>query len=180
MKRIALGRKRSNYKTRISPVISAQSCNNGIWRYGEESGFNPSLVRIVKRYVIFGIVGASGIGVDMLAFFVLADSRMLHLNISLGKTLAAEVAIFSNFIWNERWTFRHLAILDPSWRGRAIRLCKFNLICLAGIGFSLLLLNIQTHFLNVNMYVANLFAIVIVSLWNFGMNQKFGWEKVKT
>jgi putative flippase GtrA len=152
----------------------------GIWKYAEDCGVNPLLVLMAKRYVIFGTVGASGIGVDMAALFVLADPRMLHMNLSLGKALAAEIAIFSNFIGNELWTFRDLALFDPSWRGRAIRLGKFNLICLAGIALSVLLLNLQTRFFEVNMYVGNLIAIVIVSLWNFGMNQKFGWKKGKT
>jgi putative flippase GtrA len=150
----------------------------GIWKYMLQLGIDPSWVLIAKRYVSFGIVGASGIGVDMAALFVFADPRMLHLNLSLGKALAAEIAIFSNFVWNELWTFRDLAVVDLSWRGRAVRLGKFNLICLAGIALSVLLLNIQTHFFDVNMYVGNLMAIIIVSLWNFGMNQKFGWKKV--
>jgi dolichol-phosphate mannosyltransferase len=137
-------------------------------------------VVIARRYVNFGIVGASGIGVDMAALFVLADPRMLHLNLSLGKALAAEIAIFSNFVWNELWTFRNIALADLSWRGRTGRFGKFNLICLAGIGLSVLLLNIQTRLFEVNMYVGNLIAIVIVSVWNFGMNQKFGWKQIGT
>jgi putative flippase GtrA len=152
----------------------------GICKYAEDLGINPALVLMARRYVNFGIVGASGIGVDMAALFVVADPRMLHMNLSLGKALAAEIAIFSNFMWNELWTFRDLAMADLSWQGRAIRLGKFNLICLAGIGLSVLLLNIQTRFFQVNMYVGNLIAIVIVSLWNFGMNQKFGWKKEGT
>ena len=116
--------------------------------------------------------------VDMAALFVLADPRMLHLNLSLGKALAAEIAIFGNFIGNEMWTFRDIAGIDLSWRGRLARFGKFNLICLAGIGLSVLLLFIQTSSFNVSMYVGNFIAIVVVSLWNFGMNQRFGWKNV--
>ena len=141
---------------------------------------NPSLLLLVRRYITFGIVGASGIGVDMAALFVLAAPCMLHLNLSLAKALAAEIAIGSNFIGNELWTFRDRAAADLSWRGRESRFGKFNMICLAGIGISVLLLNLQTRFFDVNMYVGNLIAIVVVSLWNFGMNQRFGWKKLKT
>jgi putative flippase GtrA len=151
----------------------------GIWKYLLYLGVNPSLVLIARRYACFGIVGAGGIGVDMAALFVFADPRMLHLNLSLGKVLAAEIAIFSNFVWNDLWTFRDLALADLSWRGRTGRFGKFNLICLAGIGLSVLLLNIQTRLFDVNMYVGNLISIVIVSLWNFGMNQRFGWKQVR-
>ena len=159
---------------------SSDSSSNGIWKFAENLGVHSTHVLVARRYIRFGAVGASGIGLDTAALFVLADPSMLHLNLSLGKALAAEIAIFSNFTWNELWTFRDLAIADLSWRGRATRLGKFNLICLAGIGLSVLMLNIQTRFLHVNMYVGNLIAIVIVSLWNFGMNQKFGWKKVAT
>jgi putative flippase GtrA len=165
----------------LSPKDSQNDTpRTGLLKYAQDCGINASLVLMAKRYVYFGIVGASGIGVDMVALFVLADPRMLHLNLSLGKALAAEIAIFSNFMGNELWTFRDLAVTDPSWRGRTTRLGKFNLICLAGIALSVLLLNIQSHFFQMNMYVGNLIAIVIVSLWNFGMNQKFGWKKVGT
>jgi dolichol-phosphate mannosyltransferase len=135
------------------------------------------LPTLLRRYIQFGIVGASGVIVDMAALFVFADPRALHWNLSLSKALAAEIAIFSNFTWNELWTFRDLAQADPTWPGRLTRLGKFNLICLAGIVLSVLLLNLQTRFFAMNMYVGNLAAIVIVSLWNFGMNQKFGWRK---
>lgn len=62
------------------------------------------------------------------------------------------------------------------WRHVAARLGKFNLICAAGIGLSVLLLNVQVHALGVNVYVANLIAIVVVSLWNFVLNWKWGWK----
>jgi dolichol-phosphate mannosyltransferase len=112
----------------------------------------------------------------MAVLFILADPWMLGLNLSLSKVLAAEIAIVGNFTLNELWTFRDLAV-DNSWAARVLRFGKFNLICLAGIGLSVLLLNVQTRCFQINMYLANLLAILIVSLWNFGMNLRFGWNK---
>ncbi len=134
------------------------------------------MVLLLKRYFRFGVVGASGIAVDMATLFVLADPRMLGLNLSLSKVLAAEIAIFGNFIWNELWTFRDLAV-DNSWTARISRFGKFNLICLAGIGLSVALLNFETRCFQMNMYLGNLLAILLVSVWNFGMNLRFGWSK---
>ena len=51
------------------------------------------------------------------------------------------------------------------------------MICLAGIGWSVLLLNLQARLFQMNIYLANLIAIFLVSLWNFGFNPKFGWKK---
>lgn len=54
-------------------------------------------------------------------------------------------------------------------------LARFNLSCLAGIGWSVLLLNLQVDGLGWDLYAANLAAIFLVSLWNFGLNLLFGW-----
>jgi len=102
----------------------------------------------LRRYLRFGVVGATGVAVDMLALFILADPKMLALDLSLSKAIAAETAILNNFLWNERWTFSDLSAADTSSRGRARRFGRFNLICLAGIAFSVLLLNLQTRFLH--------------------------------
>jgi len=155
------------------------------WRSkrGGRQGGNMKINRDVvvwptlKRYIRFGVVGATGIAVDMAVLFILSDPRMLAINLSLGKVLAAEIALISNFIWNELWTFGDISAAQNRWRDRLQRLVKFNLICVAGIGLSLVLLNIQVRLIAVNVYLGNLIAILIVSVWNFGMNLKFGWNK---
>jgi putative flippase GtrA len=139
---------------------------------------SPALWALLRRYLRFGMVGASGIAVDMLALFLLADPKMLAWDLSLSKAIAAEIAIFSNFIGNELWTFGDRSIADVSCRGRAGRFGRFNLICLAGIGLSVLLLNLQTRSFHINIYAGNLVSILIVSLWNFGMNLRFGWQSL--
>ena len=132
---------------------------------------------VFARYVRFGLVGVSGIVVDMGFLFLLADHRMLALNLSLSKAISAEIAIINNFVWNEMWTFGDISAVQNHWVSRLSRFAKFNLICLAGIGLSILLLNLQVRFVSLNVYLANLIAIVIVSFWNFGLNLKFGWRK---
>jgi dolichol-phosphate mannosyltransferase len=138
---------------------------------------SSNLVQTLKRYIRFGIVGASGVVVDMVILFLLADPKMLGMNLSLSKALAAEIAIVNNFIWNEFWTFGDISATQSHLRSRLGRFAKFNLICLAGIGFSILLLNVQVQLVAMNVYLSNLIAIIIVSFWNFGLNLKFGWNK---
>lgn len=134
----------------------------------------------LKRYVQFCLVGGTGVLVDTGLLWALASPGMLGWNLSLGKVLASEVAIFNNFLWNDIWTFRALNPPRDDWRERWLerlsRLGKFNLICVAGIGCNVLLLNVQVHTLHVNMYAANLVAIVIVSVWNYFINLCFAWR----
>jgi dolichol-phosphate mannosyltransferase len=107
---------------------------------------------------------------------LLASSAMLGWNISLSKVIAAEVAIFNNFLWNDLWTFRVVNANQNRLPRRFIRFLKFNLICVSGIGLSVLLLNAQVYWLQINLYLANLIAIVLVSIWNFFLNLRFGWS----
>jgi len=127
-----------------------------------------------KRYAKFCVVGATGMLVDMAILHLLASSSMLGWNISLSKAIAAETAIFNNFLWNDWWTFRGMAAGRNNLR--LIRFLKFNLICLAGIGLSVLLLNVQVYWLDMNLYLANFISIVLVSIWNFFLNLRFGWN----
>ena len=138
---------------------------------------NSPLRETLTQYVCFGLVGASGVGVDMAVLFLLADPKMLAWNLSLSKAFAAEVAIVNNFVWNERWTFGDISATRSQFPARVGRLAKFNLICLAGIGFNLLLLNLQVRYVAMNVYLANLLAIIVVSFWNFILNLKFGWNQ---
>lgn len=127
-----------------------------------------------RRYGKFCVVGGSGVVVDMVVLYLLADR--LGWNLTLGKVIAAEVAIFNNFLWNDWWTFRGLGQERNRWEARLARLGKFNLICVTGIGLSVLLLNGQVYGLGLNVYLANFIAIVLVSLWNFFLNLRFGWN----
>lgn len=133
--------------------------------------------RLALRYGQFCAVGLTGIVVDMGVLHLLAVGAFLGLNLSLSKAVAAEVALLNNFIWNELWTFRGYGI--GGWRKRWLRLLKFNLICLSGIGLSVLLLNLQVKGLGWNLYASNLIAIVVVSVWNFWLNWRFGWSSPK-
>ena len=91
-------------------------------------------------------------------------------NLSLAKVLAAEAAIINNFTWNNLWTFRGRA--RHGGRAWLVGLGRFNVICVAGIGWSVLLLNLGVHGLGWNVYVTNGIAIVLVSGWNFWWSEK--------
>src|SRR5256885_484302 len=91
--------------------------------------FNGAALGILlKRYARFCLVGATGVAVDMGIIYLLADPSMLGWNLTLSKVIAAEIAIFNNFIWNDVWTFRGLARSGNTRVTRPARLGKFNLI----------------------------------------------------
>ncbi|MBL1174436.1 glycosyltransferase [Pantanalinema sp. GBBB05] len=128
------------------------------------------------RFLRFGVVGLSGVLVDMVMLYLLSDPSTLAWGLTRSKLIAAEVAIINNFIWNDRWTFGDISRHQQSWHCRLKRLLKFHLICLAGLGLNVLLLNLFFNGFGINRYVANLLAIAIVTLWNFWVNLKLSWR----
>jgi dolichol-phosphate mannosyltransferase len=134
----------------------------------------------IKRFVQFGLVGLSGVFVDMAMFYLLSDPAALGWGLTRSKLLAAEVAIANNFLWNDRWTFGDIASRQQGWRKRCRRFAKFNLVCLAGLILNVLILNFLFNRFGVNRYVANLVAIALVTLWNFWLNLKLSWRVTDT
>ena len=128
----------------------------------------------VARFFRFGLVGFSGVFVDMIALYFLSDVGGLRLTRS--KIIASELAIINNFLWNDLWTFGDISRRQPGKRQRLRRLLKFNVVCLAGLILNVLLLNLFYNVFGLNKYVANLIAIAFVTVWNFWLNLKLSWR----
>ncbi|WP_416674157.1 glycosyltransferase [Egbenema bharatensis] len=140
-------------------------------RYGQRPVVVP-----LTRFFRFGIVGLSGVFVDMAILYLLSDPTTLGWGLTRSKIIASELAIVNNFLWNDRWTFGDISQQQKGWSKRLKRFLKFNLICLAGLVLNVLLLNLLFNVFGLNRYVANLLAIAAVTLWNFWLNLKLSWR----
>jgi dolichol-phosphate mannosyltransferase len=130
----------------------------------------------ISRFVRFGVVGLSGVVVDMGLLFLLSDPTMLGWGLTRSKLVSAEFAIINNFMWNDAWTFSDLASHQRGARHRLQRFAKFQLICLGGLVLNTVLLNLQFNVLGMNRYLANAVAIALVTGWNFWLNFKLSWR----
>lgn len=130
------------------------------------------------RFIRFGLVGLSGLIVDMGMLYLLYN--LLGLGLTRSAIFAAELAIINNFIWNDRWTFKDLAGKQRGWRKGIKRLTKFNIVCLMGLILKILLLNVLFNGLHLNAYLANFLAIAAVTGWNFWINLKLNWRVTET
>ncbi|MEG4045780.1 glycosyltransferase [Microcoleus sp. Pol17_C1] len=126
------------------------------------------------RFLRFGVVGFSGVFVDMGVFYLLRT--VLGLGLTRSAIFSAEVAIINNFLWNDLWTFGDISKRQPGKRQRLKRLLKFNVICLIGLIMNVLLVNVLFNVFKVNEYLAKLIAIATVTLWNFWINMKLSWR----
>jgi dolichol-phosphate mannosyltransferase len=127
----------------------------------------------------FCVVGLSGVAVDMTLLYLLSDPRMLHWGLTRSKILAAEAALANNFVWNDAWTFRHISMRQNSFSQRTKRFLKFNALCSVGLAINVIILNVEFNLFHVNRYLANLVAIMIATVWNYGTNLKLNWRTAK-
>jgi dolichol-phosphate mannosyltransferase len=134
----------------------------------------------IKRFMRFGLVGLSGVFVDMAIFYLLHDPAALGLPLTRSKVIAAEIAIVNNFLWNDLWTFRDISSQQRGWSKRIKRFIKFNLVCLLGLLLNVAIVNILVNYFNIHYLVANLIAIAIVTVWNFWINLKLSWRVTQT
>ncbi|MFN6500333.1 MAG: glycosyltransferase [Nostoc sp. DedQUE01] len=130
----------------------------------------------VGRFIRFGLVGLSGVFVDMAVLYLLSDPTTLAWPLTRSKILAGEIAILNNFLWNDAWTFADVSAKQQEWNQRLKRFIKFNIICLAGLVLNVLVLNLVFNFLIPNRYIANLIAIAVATIWNFWVNLKLSWR----
>ena len=134
----------------------------------------------IKRFLRFGLVGFSGVFVDMIILYLLSDPTTLGWGLTRSKIIASELAIINNFLWNDLWTFRDISSRQRGWGKRFKRLLKFNAVCLAGLILNVLILNILFNlgfkFLPQGRYLANFIAIALVTFWNFWINLKLSWR----
>ena len=130
----------------------------------------------IERFVRYGLVGFSGVFVDMAILYLL--TTQLGWGLTRSKIIAAEVAIISNFFWNDAWTFADIAQQQKGWNTRLKRLLKFNTICFIGLVLDVLFLNFFYNlvFAGSLAYLANLIAIGLVAIWNFWINLKLNWR----
>lgn len=127
----------------------------------------------IARFFRFGLVGFSGVFVDLGVFYLL---RSQDVGLTSSAAISGELAIINNFLWNDFWTFGDISSLQPGKRQRIKRLLKFNIICLAGLALNVLIVNFFFNILDINEYVAKLIAIAAVTVWNFWLNLKLSWR----
>jgi dolichol-phosphate mannosyltransferase len=129
-----------------------------------------------QRFLRFGLVGLSGVVVDMVILYLIHTTFGFPLTRS--KIVAAEIAILNNFLWNDAWTFADVSLRQRGWSARLKRFIKFNLICLGGLILNVLMLNLVYNLIFGQRwaYLANLIAIGLVTIWNFWLNLKLSWR----
>jgi dolichol-phosphate mannosyltransferase len=129
----------------------------------------------LRHFLRFCIVGASGVLVNEGLLWYLTE--FFHLFYLYSAILSIETSIISNFVLNDVWTFRDRRC--SSIGSFLERLLKYNTVCVTGLGLNVGILYALTEFFGFYYLISNLFGIAVVVLWNYNVNNKWTWGKVK-
>ncbi|TDT69113.1 putative flippase GtrA [Hypnocyclicus thermotrophus] len=129
-------------------------------------------MEIIRMFLKFGIVGASGVIVNLSVFSVLTYVFDVT-NTVLTASIAFLFAVTNNFIWNFLWTFRDKGI------NKTIKEKYMNFMIISSINFIINLIFLEIFirvFSNVSFLkdhlkfskvLAQFFAIGIATIFNF-------------
>jgi dolichol-phosphate mannosyltransferase len=126
-----------------------------------------------KRVFKFGIVGISGIVVNLGILFILVE--FFAINKDVASPIAIEFSILNNFIWNDLWTFS--SVENQKVSSRLHRLVTFNAVSVGGAVINYAIFLMLTSWFAVYYLAAQLIGILIAFVWNFLLNRRVTWTR---
>jgi putative flippase GtrA len=119
----------------------------------------------ILKFLKFACVGLSGVLVDFGLTWFFKEIVKIHKYVAnaIGFTVAAT----SNYFLNRIWTF---GSHNPE---IAVEYVKFLVISLIGLGINTFILWLLVSKFKQRFYLSKLFAIAVVTVWNFFMNWIF-------
>ena len=117
------------------------------------------------KFLKFGLVGFSGLFVDF--GFTYICKELLKIQKYISNAIGFTIAATSNYFLNRIWTFNST---DPE---ILIEFTEFLAISIIGLGINTLILYLIINRFKINFYLAKVFAIGIVTIWNFFANAFF-------
>lgn len=120
----------------------------------------------------FLIVGLSGVFVNMVVLYILAN--ILGIPVFIASPAAIELATINNFTLNDRWTFKRFRLMGSWYK----RLLKYH----AAVGLGNLVnyaVVLVLHSL-LGVMVANIIGIAMGFITNYLVSSEFVWEAAKS
>jgi dolichol-phosphate mannosyltransferase len=132
------------------------------------------LLRRCGQLIRFGLVGISGMAVNSAILWVLVTE--IGLPLLSASMVATEVAIVSNFLLNDRWTFRHTTNSHALFQ----RFIRFNGVALGGMAITAITLAALTAYARLHLLLANVLAVGVAVAWNYIVNSRWTWRAARS
>jgi putative flippase GtrA len=116
----------------------------------------------IWKFVKFCVVGFSGMVIDFGTTWLLKEK--IKVNKYIANSTGFILAASSNYLFNRFWTFHSE---NPR---IATEYMSFILISAVGLAINNLIIFLLNEKMKLNFYLSKLFAIGVVTVWNFFMN----------
>jgi dolichol-phosphate mannosyltransferase len=133
----------------------------------------------LKRFTKFGFVGLLGLFIQTL-IFELVGLKFKLLPPFLATFLGGEIAVISNFTFNNAWTFNDHKISNEQIFKKFVH---FNLTSLLTLFFQTTVVKLTEHYTNSNHSLLNIAyfgSLILVIVFNFFVYNKFIWRTTKS
>ncbi len=120
---------------------------------------------ILIKFMKFGAVGATGVVVDF--GFTWVGKEKVRIQKYIANAIGFTIAATTNYFLNRWWTFHSN---NPE---LAMEYTRFLVVSLIGLGLNTLLIWYWVSKRNRNFYISKLFAMGLVTFWNFFVNLAF-------
>ena len=120
---------------------------------------------VLIKFIKFGAVGATGVVVDF--GFTWISKEKFRIQKYVSNAVGFAFAATSNYFLNRWWTFHSN---NPE---LAIEYSRFLFFSVIGLGMNTMVIWFLVSKRNHNFYLSKLFAIGIVTVWNFFVNLMF-------
>lgn len=122
-------------------------------------------------FVRFCLVGALGFVINYILLTLLY--KILHSPLFLAQLVAAEVALFSNFIFHHHWTYKASKVRKTI----TTLIVQFHLTSWVAIVGSALIVSFCVRELGLNYGIALILSSAIALAWNFAWSKFVIWRK---
>jgi dolichol-phosphate mannosyltransferase len=123
-----------------------------------------------RRMTKFGLVGATGVGVNLAVFTLLTHVFQLHY--LLAGPIGIETALISNYLLNNNWTFSDRSSGFASWAG----LGRYHVVSIGATLINMAVLHVLAGSFGVPPLLANLVGIGVATSWNFLLSVNWTWR----
>jgi putative flippase GtrA len=120
---------------------------------------------VLIKFLKFCAVGFSGMIVDFGTTWLLKEK--VRINKYIANSTGFILATTSNYILNRFWTFQ------SGNKQIVTEYFSFIIISLAGLAINNFIIFLLNDKMKLNFYLSKLFAVGVVTIWNFMMNYLF-------
>jgi putative flippase GtrA len=120
-----------------------------------------------RNFLLYAVIGVSGVLLDVLTFFLLYN--LAHLNPQFANIISTTVGITNNFLWNTFLNFRK--------RDRLLsRFARFYVVGVVGLGLTAALLWLFATVLGMDANIVKVGSLPVVLVVQYVLNKKWSFR----